>query len=83
MSDTYRINKSYFFISEKYSKKLFMVACEEREAKKRLAEGSLTELMLHHPDLELNEAVGVEAVVLSDTAVADFMATEIQLALIS
>lgn len=36
--------------------------------------------MLHHPDFQLNEAVGVEAVVLSHAAVADFMATEIQLA---
>lgn len=39
--------------------------------------------MLHHPDLQLDEAVGVEAVVLSHAAVADFMATEIQLALVS
>ena len=36
--------------------------------------------MLHHPDLQLDEAVSVEAVVLSHAAVADFMATKIQLA---
>lgn len=41
----------------------------------------LTELVLHHPDLQFNEAVGVEAVVLPHTAIADFMATKIQLAL--
>lgn len=43
----------------------------------------LTELMLHHPDLQLDEAVSVEAVVLSDAAIADFMATKIQLALMT
>lgn len=37
--------------------------------------------MLHHPDLQLNEAVGVEAVILPPTAVAHFMATKIHLAL--
>lgn len=37
--------------------------------------------MLHHPDLQLDEAVSVEAVVLSHAAVADFMATKIKLAL--
>ncbi len=42
---------------------------------------SLTKLMLHHPDLQLDEAVGVETVVLSHAAIANFMATEIQLAL--
>lgn len=46
-----------------------------------ILKSSLTELVLHHPDLQLDEAVGVEAVVLSHTAVADFMATQIQLAL--
>lgn len=40
----------------------------------------LTEPVLQHPDLELDEAVGVEAVVLSHAAVADFMPTKIQLA---
>lgn len=39
-----------------------------------------TEFVLHHPDLELDEAVGVEAVVLPHAAVADFVATQIQLA---
>lgn len=48
------------------------------EKKKKIC---LTELVLHHPDLQLDEAVGVEAVVLSHTAVADFMATQIQLTL--
>lgn len=37
--------------------------------------------MLHHPDFQLDEAVGIEAVVLSHAAIADFMATKIQLAL--
>lgn len=37
--------------------------------------------MLHHPDLQLNEAVGIEAVILPPAAVADFMATKIHLAL--
>lgn len=40
---------------------------------------SFTEFMLHHPDLQLDEAVSIEAVVLSHAAVADFVATEIQL----
>ena len=42
---------------------------------------NLTKLMLHHPDLQLDEAVGIKAVVLSHAAVADFMSTKIQLAL--
>lgn len=45
------------------------------------SKGSLTELVLHHPDFQLDEAVGVEAVIFSHAAVADFMATKIQLAL--
>lgn len=35
--------------------------------------------MLHHPDLQLDEAVGIKALVLPHTAVPDFVATEIQL----
>lgn len=42
---------------------------------------NLTEVILHHPDLKLNEAVSIEAVVFSHAAVADFMATKIKLAL--
>lgn len=42
---------------------------------------NLTKLMLHHPGLQLYEAVGVEAIVLPHAAVADFMATKIKLAL--
>lgn len=37
--------------------------------------------MLHHPDLQLNEAVGVEALVLSHAAVPDLVTTQIQLGL--
>lgn len=37
--------------------------------------------MLHHPDLQLDEAVGVEALVLPHAAVAHLVATKIQLAL--
>lgn len=40
----------------------------------------LTKLVLHHPHLQLDEAVGVEAVVLSHAAVSDFMTTQIELA---
>lgn len=46
-----------------------------------ILKSSLTELVLHHPDLQLDEAVGVKAVILSHAAVADFMATQIELAL--
>lgn len=42
---------------------------------------SLTKLVLHHPDLQLNEAVGVETVILSHATVPDFVATKIQLAM--
>lgn len=41
--------------------------------------GVRTSLLLQHPDLELDEAVGVEAVVLPDTAVATFVAADVQL----
>lgn len=43
--------------------------------------GGLTELVLQHPDLQLDEAVGVEAFVLPPAAVAHLVATKIQLAL--
>lgn len=42
---------------------------------------SLTALLLQHPDLQLDQAVSVEALVLPPAAVADFVATEIQLGL--
>lgn len=46
-----------------------------------ILKSGLTKIVLHHPDLQLNEAVGVEAVVLPPAAIADFMATKIQLAM--
>lgn len=39
----------------------------------------LTELVLQHPDLQLYQAVSVEAFVFPPAAVADFVATQIQL----
>lgn len=48
-----------------------------RESQSR---SGLTELVLQHPDLQLDEAVCVEAVVLPHAAVADFVAAEVQLA---
>lgn len=41
----------------------------------------LTKLVLQQPDLQLDEAVSIETLVFPPAAVADFMATEIQLAL--
>lgn len=41
--------------------------------------GVLTALLLQHPDLQLDEAVGVEAVVLPDAAVATLVAAHVQL----
>lgn len=42
---------------------------------------TLTTLVLHHPHLQLDEAVGVEALVFSPAAVSDFMTTQVELAL--
>lgn len=47
---------------------------------KKITGPGLTKLVLHHPDLELDEAVSIEAVVLPHAAVTDLMATQIQLA---
>lgn len=44
-----------------------------------LCAGVLTALLLQHPDLELHQAVGVEAVVLPDAAVATLVAADVQL----
>lgn len=44
-----------------------------------LCAGVLTALLLQHPDLQLDEAVGVEAVVLPDAAVATLVAADVQL----
>lgn len=41
--------------------------------------GVLTALLLQHPDLQLDEAVGVVAVVLPDAAVANLVAADVQL----
>lgn len=41
--------------------------------------GVRTALLLQHPDLQLDEAVGVEAVVLPDAAVATLVAADVQL----
>lgn len=46
-----------------------------------MVQGSLTELVLQHPHLQLYEAVSVKAFVLPPAAIADFVATKIQLAL--
>lgn len=46
-----------------------------------MGQGSLTELVLQHPDLQLDEAVSVEAFVFPPAAVAHFVATKIQLGL--
>lgn len=45
------------------------------------SKNSLTKLVLHHPDLQLDETVGVETVILSHATVPDFVATKIQLAM--
>lgn len=45
------------------------------------SKNSLTKLVLHHPDLQLDEAVSVETVILSHATVPDFVATKIQLAM--
>lgn len=42
---------------------------------------SLTLLLLQHPDFQLDEAVGVEALVLPPAAVADLVAAQVQLGL--
>lgn len=47
----------------------------------RVGPGGLTELVLQHPDLQLDEAVSVEALVFAPAAVADFVAAKVQLAL--
>ena len=54
--------------------------CQTPESPFNRSLSLLTHLMLHHPHFELHQAVGEEALVLADAAVAHLVATEVQLA---